>query len=67
MAGGGGGTCKCGPGHQNTPTINIVDTSQKQEHKLIPTITKTSAKSVEDAHKKVAQAMIVHAKKAVEA
>ena len=29
----GGGSpppaCKAGPGHQNTPTINIIDTSQK--------------------------------------
>ena len=67
LAGGGGGTCKSGPGHQNTPTINIVDTSQKQEHKLVPTITKGSASKTTDAAKKVGEAMVDHAKRAVEA
>ena len=66
-AGGGGGTCKSGPGHQNTPTINIVDTSQKQEHKLVPTITKGDHAATEKAHAKMAEAMVAHAKRAVEA
>ena len=36
MEGGGGTPCKSGPGHQNTPTINLVDTSQKQFHQFVP-------------------------------
>ena len=61
------GTCKAGPGHQNTPTINIVDTSQNQEHKLVPTVTKGNNAGTEQAHAKMAEAMVTHAKRAVEA
>ena len=49
--------CKAGPGHQNTPTINIIDTSQKQEHKLKPTFTEGRHHLTESVKRQVREAV----------
>ena len=64
--GGGGASCKAGPGHQNTPTINIIDTSQKQEHKLVPTHTSGHHHATAAAKRHVQEAAHHHAKEAVQ-
>ena len=60
-----GASCKAGPGHQNTPTINIIDTSQKQEHKMVPTHTAGHHHMTAQAKRHVHEAAHHHAKEAV--
>ena len=50
----------------NSPTINIVDTSQEQIHKLVPQKQPALHAGYMEAHNKIANAMNTHVKKALD-
>ncbi len=52
MASGGQGV-EAGPGHNNNPTINIVDDTTRQEYKLVPVLLEGHRKTIRDLHGKI--------------
>ena len=56
--------CKVSYGNANTPTINIINTSQTQNHKFVPNMDAKSLKyraKVEKANKQITAAHTAHA------